>query len=338
MNKKRVLYYDILNIIACFSIVYLHCNGIVHQFSNTYAWKGALVIEVLCYFAVPIFLMLSGANLLNYMKKYDTKTFFKKRMVKVLVPYFVWSIIYYIVYYKTFIPIDFVVKFLNCDIESVFWFFPLIIWLYLILPLFAALVEKKQFTILKYFAILVFISVSCIPYIFSIFGKNVPSIFNCLDGFIGYSLYLILGYLLSNNDVKKKKKIYIYFFAIICILFRYIYTYYFSIQDNFINKNSWGYLSVICIIPSVAVFLLVKDIDWCKFINDKTANILTKISSCSFGIYLIHILIKSKITHFMILDETTPFYRLVFPIFLYLFCLIIVFIAKKIPFIKKIFP
>ena len=74
--KKRVLYFDILNIISCIAVVYLHCNGIVHNFTNTLAWKEALVIEVLCYFAVPVFLMLSGANLLNYKNKYDTKTFF----------------------------------------------------------------------------------------------------------------------------------------------------------------------------------------------------------------------------------------------------------------------
>ena len=84
-ENKRILYFDILNIIACLSVVYLHCNGIVHEFTNTNAWKGALIIEVLCYFAVPIFLMLSGANLLNYKSKYDTNTFFKKRLMKVLV-------------------------------------------------------------------------------------------------------------------------------------------------------------------------------------------------------------------------------------------------------------
>ncbi len=337
-ENKRILYFDILNIIACLSVVYLHCNGIVHSFTNTNAWKGALVIEVLCYFAVSVFLMLSGANLLNYKSKYDTKTFFKKRLMKVLVPYFVWSLIYYIVYFKGFIPKDFVIKFLNCNIEPVFWFFPTILWLYLIMPLFASLVENKDLKTLKYFAIIIFISVSCIPYIFSIFGKNTPSIFRCLEGIIGYSIYLILGYILSKTDVEKKKRIVIYLIAVLCLAFRYTYTYYFSIQEGMVNRNSWGYLSIICIIPSIAVFLFVKNIKWNTYINDKFSKILSKISNCSFGVYLMHILIKNKVTAFLKLDNTTLFYRLLFPIILYLICVGIIYIIKKIPIIKKIVP
>lgn len=336
--NKRVAYFDILNILACISVVYLHCNGIVHQFSNTNAWKGALVVEVLCYFAVPVFLMLSGANLLNYRKKYDTKTFFKKRLIKVLVPYLIWSLIYYIAYYNCFIPKDFIVKFLNCNIESVFWFFPTIIWLYLIMPLFSSIAERDELKTLKYFVLIIFISVSCVPYIFSILGKDCPSIFRCLDGIIGYYIYIILGYLLSKKDIKKAKRICIYILAIICLLFRYIYTYHFSIQNNFINRNSWGYLSVICVIPSVAVFLFVKNINWNKFINEKSANILAKISNCSFGIYLMHILVKLKVTNFLNLDISSLFYRIIFPIILYLLCLFCTYVIKKIPVIKKIVP
>lgn len=337
-ENKRILYFDILNIIACLSVVYLHCNGIVHQFTNTGAWKGALIIEVLCYFAVPIFLMLSGANLLNYKSKYDTKTFFKKRLMKVLVPYFVWSLMYYIVYFKGFIPKDFVIKFLNCNIESVFWFFPTILWLYLIMPLFASLVENKDLKTLKYFAVIIFVSVSCIPYIFSILGKNTPSIFRCLEGTIGYSLYLILGYFLSRNDIKKKHRIIIYVLAVICLIFRYSYTYYFSIQQQFVNRNSWGYLSIICVIPSVAVFLFIKNINWNKILNDKFSKILSKISNCSFGVYLMHILIKNKVTAFLKLDNTTLFYRLLFPIILYFTCVVVTHLIKKIPLIRKIVP
>lgn len=42
------------------------------------AWNTSLIVECLFYFAVPVFVMLSGANLMNYRKKYDTKTFLLK--------------------------------------------------------------------------------------------------------------------------------------------------------------------------------------------------------------------------------------------------------------------
>lgn len=54
-HQNRIIYFDVLNIIACIAVCYLHCNGEVHVFSNSRLWKESLIIEVLCYFAVPIF-------------------------------------------------------------------------------------------------------------------------------------------------------------------------------------------------------------------------------------------------------------------------------------------
>ena len=79
MQKKRVLYFDVLNILACIAVISLHHNGVVHTYSNSWTWKTALIVETGAYWAVPVFLMLSGATLMNYRENYDTVTFFKKR-------------------------------------------------------------------------------------------------------------------------------------------------------------------------------------------------------------------------------------------------------------------
>ena len=68
-KHSRILYFDILNICSCMAVVFLHHNGIVHNFSNTRAWRESLIVECGFYWAVPIFLMLSGATLLNYRSK-----------------------------------------------------------------------------------------------------------------------------------------------------------------------------------------------------------------------------------------------------------------------------
>lgn len=79
MVTRRVVYFDVLNIVACIAVLALHHNGIVHWFKvDTNAWKQALIFEVLFYWAVPIFFMLSGATLFNYRDKYSTCLFFKK--------------------------------------------------------------------------------------------------------------------------------------------------------------------------------------------------------------------------------------------------------------------
>lgn len=96
MKDNRKIYIDILNIIAIIAVVALHCNGIVHGSPNTRAWNSSLIVECICYFAVPLFLMLTGATLMNYRKKYDTKTFFKKRILKVAIPFIFWAIIMFV--------------------------------------------------------------------------------------------------------------------------------------------------------------------------------------------------------------------------------------------------
>lgn len=54
-NRERVLYYDILNILAIFSAVALHCGGIGNTFSTARWWKTSLIIEVVCYIRIFIF-------------------------------------------------------------------------------------------------------------------------------------------------------------------------------------------------------------------------------------------------------------------------------------------
>lgn len=89
--KKRVIYIDVLNIVACICVVAMHCNGIVHTFSYDRAWKTSLIVETAAYWAVPIFFMITGATLLDYTKKYSTRVYMKKRVLKTFVPFLIWS-------------------------------------------------------------------------------------------------------------------------------------------------------------------------------------------------------------------------------------------------------
>ena len=138
---------------ACFCVILMHHNGIVHFFSDTMQWKQALIVEVVAYWAVPVFFMLTGATLLDYSERYDTKTFFKKRVFRTLIPFLLWSIISLVVYRKlgTLSFDDFSVKsilnaIINTKIEPVYWFFPTYFGVCLGIPVLSAL--RKNRTVL----------------------------------------------------------------------------------------------------------------------------------------------------------------------------------------------
>lgn len=69
-KKERILWMDILNIFACIGVLILHTNSTtVHQFNgdvnSDFVW--GLFTHSLFYWPVPVFLMLSGSNIIGYM-------------------------------------------------------------------------------------------------------------------------------------------------------------------------------------------------------------------------------------------------------------------------------
>ena len=99
MNEQsvtsRTLYFDILNIAATICVVWLHFNNEIHWYAPTLAWKQSVFVQALAYWAVPIFFMLSGATLMEYKKKYNTRTFLKRRFTRVFVPFMFWAWYFY---------------------------------------------------------------------------------------------------------------------------------------------------------------------------------------------------------------------------------------------------
>ena len=346
MDKKntRILYYDILNIAACFCVIWLHCNGCVHTFSKGKMWATSLIVETIAYWAVPVFFMLSGATLMNYRKKYDTKTFFKKRIIKTVLPFIFWSITVLIWrYFTKQIHIENItvkniinILLLNKE-ESVYWFFWALFSVYLSIPVLSLLTEEKNRKILWYIVVIASIFNS-VPKLLVLFGVkwNGDFVFPVAGGYI---IYVVLGYLLSTQNIKKKYRIIIYILGIVSALIRYFGTFYLSNRDGVINKSLWGYTFFTGLFLSVAVFVFIKNINYDGILkNKKVTDIIGKISSCSFGIYLIHIMVMYYETRFLNIDTHSCGWRTVGSVGTYIVALCIIYILKKIPIIKKIVP
>lgn len=84
---------DVMNIAACVAVVALHVNGGIWGFARNLNWAMMLITECVCYWAVPVFFMITGATLLDYRLRYSTKVFFQKRFTKTGIPFIFWSIV-----------------------------------------------------------------------------------------------------------------------------------------------------------------------------------------------------------------------------------------------------
>lgn len=335
-QKERVLYFDVLNILACIAVITLHHNGMVHSFENTLAWKESLVAECGFYWAVPVFLMLSGANLLGYREKYDTATFFKKRVLRTVVPWIAWSVIMLI--WKTGTGqlvleskrqmIDLII---NCKVESTYWFFQALFACYLAIPVFSLLTGNRK--MLWYTAGLNFVMLSCLPVLKTWFGIKINLDIPVVGGLI---LYIILGYLLATQRIGKKGRSVLYILGLSAGVFRYVYTYVFSIRNQATDTSIKGYIYFHAVFLSVAVFVWAQNVDWGKYLPGWLLGRLSEISSCSFGIYLIHKIVIYYEKSLTGISTKSLLWRSAFVPVTYLTALVIVWGIRKLPVLKRI--
>ena len=72
-NKQKITvnptdYITLLSVVACIAVIIIHTNGIA--VSNWEYFVSETVVESIFIFAVPIFMMISGANLMDYSERY----------------------------------------------------------------------------------------------------------------------------------------------------------------------------------------------------------------------------------------------------------------------------
>lgn len=348
MNKvnNRIVYFDILNILAIIAVVSMHCNNIVHGNPMIRAWNSSLFVDCIFYWAVPIFLMISGATLIKYRERYDTKTFFKKRFLKVLIPFVFWAIVMVIWKINTlqldsnqFLNIkQWINAIFNNQEEYTYYFMFDILGIYLTMPLLSLLAKEENRTTLWFTVLLYFIFNATLTNILPLMGITYNNSLTVQVG--GYVIYVLLGYLLSTQDLTKKQKIILYISAIAGMIYRYVITFVLSKQSGQVEKIVWGYCSWHCVLLASAVFVFVKGLKINNIIknNSKLTKIIAEIASCSFGIYLIHQIIMYYIIKLLNIDVVTVQWRTMGIIATYLCSLIIVFILKKIPIARKLVP
>lgn len=340
--KNRVVYFDCLNIAACFSVIALHCNQMVHTWQPGKNWLFALLIEVLFYWAVPIFLMLTGATLMRYRDRYDTKTFLSKRVKRTVIPFVAWSLIWFLLYSTRnesvhLGPRTFINMMLNNQIEQVYWFFFPLFSIYLSMPLLSLLADNKK--ALAYGVGASFILQSVLPYVLPILGIEWPGSISIL-ALSGNLLFTALGYLLATSELTKNQRMTIYILGILGTIFRFTYTAVSSEAIGAVDRLYFNYLAFPAVLQGAAVFTLFKYLDFSS-IGAKGMNLLSTISSCSFGVYLIH---KPILDHFILSSSflnvpmTSIALRTVGVIIFYLCCVGAIMLLKRIPLVRKIVP
>lgn len=344
-NSNKIEYIDFLSIVSAVAVVFLHINGCFWDFSATKQyWISANIIEGLCYFAVPIFFMISGATLIDYNERYSTKSFFKRRIKKTVIPFIVWSLIG--VVYRLCIVKDLTMRELSLKwvingindtniVSHLYWFFPALFAVYLAIPVLSAISTEKRKIIFQYIIGIGFVVNMLIPFIGQFFGLSKLSISMIFA--TNYLIYPITGYYISHYEVSKRGRAILIIAGLGGVILQICGTYYYSTKIGYIFEGFRGYENIPVFVYSVGIFVCAKY----YYKNRKTVigkKIISTIRNYTFSIYLMHWYIYTALIRVFNIDAYSILCRIVLPIIVCAIAIAIAFIIKKIPILRYSLP
>ena len=284
-GRSRLVWVDFLRVVGALLVVTVHS-----QDWGSGAPLAKTFYQTLARISVPIFFMLSGYLLLP--KQESWQVFLSKRATKILIPFFVWSIVYDVfingAYGETGVTpaatYDMFLRILYSPRGGHFWYLFALIGLYFFIPILRLFVARAQTSDILYF-IGVWLFVVPVLYIVEAF-TDVRIRFE-MQFAAGYVGYLLIGLLLGRMELTPRRLRIFTGLFIASFLFCLAVFYYEYPPDNELPFRSHNSLNVILL--SVAAFPLLRKIG--ENVPSRLHRALYRFSDASFGIYLIHPLV-----------------------------------------------
>lgn len=317
----RITFLDYLRMIACFMVMLVHaCEPFYLGGDGTFIANQTdaiwvTMVDSAVRSAVPLFVLAS--SYLLFPLKYDTRTFFTKRMKRVVIPFIVWSLMYvFVPQYGgdtgTYITAEvgeglkhFALNFV--DAGGHLWFVYMLLGIYLVMPLlspWATQVSKKGeeaflwlwlFTTTIPFWRLLAESVFGLKQVWGEAFWNEFGMFYGVSGFIGY---VVLGHYIRTHvaQLSWSKTLSIALpvwavgYAISTGWFWNTLPNTYPISDEIslavLAETAWNFTTTGVVLQTIGYFLIIR-----KFTADGWfyQHVVMPISRVSYGMYLMHI-------------------------------------------------
>ena len=304
-TRRRVIYFDILRIVAIFFVVFVHLAA-QHWADVDVSSRAWFAFNLYCTtgkWSVPIFVMISGALFLG--RDVSISAILKKNVARIATVFLFWSGCYALVYLVfRHAPLSVVLsQFITGHYHL--WFLYMIVGLYLLIPLLRPIVQNETLT--RYFLLLAFVFTFLLPQLAlftSFVSYEVSAIIHTVIMYsycffpLGFTAYFIGGYYLSRRDFSRREEITLYCIGAAGLLVSVFAPVALSRaqgapSDIFYTYNS---LNVLC--TSVPIFVFAKQHLNFPRMGEQAYALLRKMSKYSFGVYLVHPMVIELLQHF----------------------------------------
>lgn len=348
--NRRITFLDYMRVIACFMVIMVHsCEFFFIDGSNIGIrslgdgfWVSVFDSAFRC--SVPLFVLISAYLLVPV--RGAIRSFFTKRLTRVVIPFIIWSLLYATLPYLWggMSKNDVIDSILHLaynfnDASGHMWFVYMLIGLYLFMPVISPWLQKTGKKGLQLFLLLWIVS-SFFPYIRNfvgdVYGECYWNEYNMLWYFSGFLGYVVLAFYIRHHlDWSDKKKIYL---GIAAYIVGYVitgYIWYNRIETSVTLQQlelSWRFCTPNVILESFGAFILIETI----FRTSKDNRIIYEISNLSYGIYLMHIFILGAVYSLFEGWFSTPVTIIVVGITTFLVCCLLTKLLSYLPFHKYI--
>ncbi len=347
VKKERNYNIDLLRIISAFAIVVLHvaAKNIYNVNIMSNRWLAFNIYELAVRWAVPVFVMISGVFFLDVSKELSLKKLYAKNALRLVTAYVFWSAVYALehLFMYNYDAKKYFLDFIGG--ENFLWFLVLMVSLYLYTPFLRKITADRSSE--KHFLLVFGILFILIPTILSFVSpemfKKVNFLFyerhqiSLFCGMVGvyYSFYFVLGHYLHNTKISKEYKHILFLIAAVALVVSVVATVNISRARGGYILHFYRFLSVTVAIESAAVFVLFDNVR--LKLKDKTKKIITTLSACSFGVYLVHMLFVEGLD--FLGYKTTDFNSFIsvpaYSVAIFLAALLVSYILNKIPYLNK---
>lgn len=299
MAEKRLVYPDLLRVIASFAVILIHITsiGISGYEMNTSVWVSSVIINSLSRWSVPVFFMVSGIFFLDPEKEVDTKRLLTKSIWRILLCIVVWGFAYGLLdqylYSTLTLKSVFITLYGIVTGHSGYhlWFLYTLLMLYMAVPalrVFTKYATKQQMD----YALAVWFVFGIVVGQLNVVAETVLSIENWLPYetlvLTGYAGYFLLGFRLKSYTISEKTSRLLYFLAVISVVFMPLGN---VLLSRLLQQDCTGILEMPLGVGSyliaVALFVFASRLHtetWTK-----VKAVLAFLAERMFGVYLVHV-------------------------------------------------
>lgn len=303
-TKERVVFLDYLRVVACFMVILVHScefffidgDAIGIRCVSDGFWVS--IIDSAFRSSVPLFVMASSYLLLPL--KGSADVFFKRRFMRVLIPFAVWSLLYAVLPWSWGELSAFDVQRNLLQLLTNFngasghlWFIYMLIGLYLFMPVLSPWLKGvskrgEQLFLLVWFVTTFWHYMKL--WVSDVYGECYWNEFHILWYFSGFIGYLVLAHYIRTYIHWSLRKS-------LCVggtlfLIGYLFTaiiYYqrtFTATQLYELELSWRFCSFNVACMTLGLFVILKKVNYSK---EWLYRVIREVSRLSYGIYLMHI-------------------------------------------------